>query len=210
MVVTGIGTAVVVGAESSGLESVGIESSVGAAVVSTVVSTAVCACVVVALAGEATGAPVVVVGAAAVVDTGLDAGLLDAALDAADVVVTGAELVACAGDGEDDAADDATEDDAADGAEVVTGAALVGVVVGVAVCVEAADAGDWLLVGAALVAVVLLGDALVPVCSADVDADVGGAVVVAAEGESLGDGAVGTLVGGATAGTSSAAVSGTV
>ena len=153
-----------------------------------------------------------VVGTAAVVDTGLDAGLLEAALDAADVVVTGAELVACAGDGEDDAADDATEDDAADGAEVVTGAALVGVVVGAAVCVEAADAGDWLLVGAALVAVVLLGDALVPVCSADVDAgvDVAGDVDIAAEVVSLGDGAVGTLVGGATAGTSSAAVSGTV
>ena len=151
----------------------------------------------------------VVVGTAAVVETGLDAGLLEATL--ADVVVAAAELVACAADGEEDAAVDATEDDAADGAEVVTGAALVGVVVGVAVCVDvAADAGDWLLVGAALVAVVLLTDALVPVCSADVDADVGGAVVVAAEGESLGDGAVGTLVGGATAGTSSAAVSGTV
>ena len=146
----------------------------------------------------------VVVGTAAVVDTGLDAGLLEATLGVADVVVTGAELVACAADG---------EDDAADGAEVVTGAALVGVVVGVAVCVDvAADAGDWLVVGAALVAVVLLGDALVPVCSADVDAgvDVAGDVDVAAEVVSLGDGAVGTLVGGATAGTSSAAVSGTV
>jgi hypothetical protein len=150
---------------------------------------------------------VVVVGTAAVVDTGLDAGLLEATLGVADVVVTGAELVACAADGEDDAADDATEDDAADGAEVVTGAALAGVVVGVAVCVDvAADAGDWLLVGTPLVAVVLLGDALVAVCSADVDAGVD----VAAEVESLGDGAVGTLVGGAGAGTSSAAVSGTV
>ncbi len=143
---------------------------------------------------------VVVVGTAAVVDTGLDAGLLEATLGVADVVVTGAELVACAADGEDEA------DDAADGTEVVTGAALVGVVVGVAVCVEAADTGDWLLVGAALVAVVLLVDALVTVCSADVDAEVD----VAAEVESLGDGAVGTLVGGAGAGTSSAAVSGTV
>ena len=145
---------------------------------------------------------VVVVGTAAVVDTGLDAGLLEATLGVADVVVAAAELVACAADGEDDAA----EEDAA-GAEVVTGAALVGVVVGVAVCVDvAADAGDWLLVGAPLVAVVLLGDALVAVCSADVDAGVD----VAAEVESLGDGAVGTLVGGAGAGTSSAAVSGTV
>jgi hypothetical protein len=143
---------------------------------------------------------VVVVGTAAVVDTGLDAGLLEATLGVADVVVAAAELVACAADGEDEAADDAT------GAEVVTGAALVGVVVGVAVCVEAADTGDWLLVGAALVAVVLLVDALVTVCSADVDAEVD----VAAEVESLGDGAVGTLVGGAGAGTSSAAVSGTV
>ena len=90
---------------------------------------------------------------------------------------------------------------------MVTGAALAGVVVGVAVCVDvAADAGDWLLVGTPLVAVVLLGDALVAVCSADVDAGVD----VAAEVESLGDGAVGTLVGGAGAGTSSAAVSGTV
>ena len=143
----------------------------------------------------------VVVGTAAVVDTGLDAGLLEATLGVADVVVAAAELVACAADGEDEAADDAT------GAEVVTGAALVGVVVGVAVCVDvAADAGDWLLVGTPLVAVVLLVDALVTVCSADVDAGVD----VAAEVESLGDGAVGTLVGGAGAGTSSAAVSGTV
>ena len=116
------------------------------------------------------------------------------------MVVTAAELVACTADDEDDAADEA-------GAEVVTDAALVGVVVGVAVCVDvAADAGDWLLVGTPLVAVVLLGDALVPVDSADVDVEVD----VAAEGESLGDGAVGTLVGGATAGTNSAAVSGTV
>jgi hypothetical protein len=149
---------------------------------------------------------VVVVGAAAVVDTGLDAGLLEVTLGAADVVVTAAELVACAADGEDVAADDATEDDAADGAEVVTGAALVRVVVGVAVWVVVADAGDWLLVGTPLVAVVLSGDALVPVCSADVGAE----VVVTAEVGSLGDGAVGTLVGGATAGTNSAAVSGTV
>ena len=129
-------------------------------------------------------------GTAAVVDTGLDAGLLEATLGAADVVVTGAALVACA----------------ADGAEVVTGAALVGVVVGVAVWVDVADAGDWLLVGAPLVAVVLSGDALVPVCSGDADVEVD----VAAEVGSLGDGAVGTLVGGATAGTKSAAVSGTV
>ncbi len=154
-------------------------------------------------------------GATAVVDTGLDAGLLDAALGAADVVVTTAELVACAADGEDDMADedgdDGTEDEA--GAEVVTGAALVGVVVGVAVevAVEVAawvaeDAGDGLLVGAPLVAVVLLGDVLAPVCSADVGAE----VVVAAEVASLGDGAVGTLVGGATAGTSSVAAGGTV
>ena len=145
----------------------------------------------------------VVVGTAAVVDTGLDAGLLEATLGVADVVVAAAELVACAADGEDEAADDAT------GAEVVTGAALGGVVVGAAVEVaawEAEDTGDWLLVGAPLVAVVLLGDALVAVCSADVDAGVD----VAAEVESLGDGAVGTLVGGAGAGTSSAAVSGTV
>ena len=150
----------------------------------------------------------VVVGTAAVVDTGLDAGLLEATLGVADVVVAAAELVACAADGEDEAADDDAADDAA-GAEVVTGAALVGVVVGAAVEVAAwvaEDTGDWLLVGTPLVAVVLLGDALVAVCSADVDAGVD----VAAEVESLGDGAVGTLVGGAGAGTSSAAVSGTV
>ncbi len=117
------------------------------------------------------------------------------------MVVAGAELVACA-------ADDATEVDAA-GAEVVTGAALVRVVVGMAVVVAAwvaEDAGDWLLVGAPLVAVVPLGVALVPVCSADVGAE----VVVAAEVTSLGDGAIGTLVGGATAGTSSVAAGGTV
>ena len=119
------------------------------------------------------------------------------------MVVAAAELVACTADDEDDAADEA-------GAEVVTGAALVGVVVGAAVdeAVWVDDAaGDWLLVGAPLVGVVLLGDPLVAdplvlVCSPEVD--------VAAEVESLGDGAVGTLVGGATAGTSSAAVSGTV
>ena len=119
------------------------------------------------------------------------------------MVVAAAELVACSADDEDDAADEAA------GAEVVTGAALVGVVVGVAA--DVADwvddaAGDWLLVGAPLVGVVLgdplVVDPLVLVCSPEVD--------VAAEVESLGDGAVGTLVGGATAGTSSAAVSGTV
>ena len=118
------------------------------------------------------------------------------------MVVTAAELVACTADDEDDAADEA-------GAEVVTGAALVGVVVGVAVdaAVGVVDAaGDWLLIGAPLVGVVLgdplVADPLVLVCSPEVD--------VAAEVESLGDGAVGTLVEGATAGTSSAAVSGTV
>lgn len=117
------------------------------------------------------------------------------------MVVTAAELVACTADDEDDAADEA-------GAEVVTGAALVGVVVGVAVdaAVGVDDAaGDWLLVGAPLVGVVL-GEPLVvdPLVLASPEVD------VAAEVESLGDGAVGTLVGGATAGTSSAAVSGTV
>ena len=87
------------------------------------------------------------------------------------------------------------------GAEVVVGAALVAVVVGAA-----------LVAGAALVvAALVVGDALV-VADADVDvmlvpdeADSG--VVVA---ESVNDGALGVLVGGATAGTNSVADGGTV